>query len=101
MKIAWTILIVSAITDFFIAAGGAYTSAVVAFPGQKFNAEQIVVFLVVGIVASSRTVQQALKSTPEGSAGSMALTTGTKITATSTNETAVKTTAPDPNTKGK
>ena len=74
MKIAWIILLVSALTDFLIAAGGAYTSAVVAFPNQKFNAEQIVLFLVLGIVAASRTVQQGLKGTPEGKAGAEVLT---------------------------
>ena len=97
MKIAWTILLVSALTDFMIAGGGAYTSAIVAFPDQKFNKEQVILFIVLGLIASSRTIQQGLKSTPEGSAGSMALTAGTKITATSTNETAIKTQAPDPN----
>ena len=74
MKIAWTVLLISALTDFLIAAGGAYTSAVVAFPMQKFNGEQIVLFLVLGLVAASRTVQQGLKGTPEGAAGSVALT---------------------------
>lgn len=97
MKIAWTILLVSALTDFMIAGGGAYTSAIVAFPDQKFNKEQVILFIVLGIMAASRTVQQGLKTTPEGAAGSMALTTGTKITATSTNQTAIKSEAPDPN----
>lgn len=97
IKIAWTIVLVSALTDFMIAGGGAYTSAVVAYPEQHFNKEQVILVLVLGLMAAARTVQQALKSTPEGSAGSMALTTGAKIMATSTNETAVKTTAPDPN----
>lgn len=102
MKIAWTILIVSAITDFFIAAGGAYASAIVAFPDQKFNKEQVILFLVLGIIAASRTVQQALKSTPEGSAGAVALTTSvtsTKATVLSTTDT--KTEVPDPNAKEK
>jgi hypothetical protein len=102
MKIAWIIVLVSAFTDFIIAGGGAYTSAVVAFPAQKFNGEQVALFLILGLIAAARTVQAALKATPEGAAGSMALTAETKITAKSTNETAVKSeVVPDPNVKEK
>lgn len=97
-RIAWTIVLVSALTDFLIAGGGAYTSAVVAFPEQKFNKEQVILFLILGLVAASRTVQQALKATPEGSAGSAALTNG--VTASKTTivgTTEVKTeTKPEP-----
>ena len=100
MKIAWTILLVSALTDFLIAGGGAYTSAVVAFPEQHFNKEQVILFLVLGLVAASRTVQQGLKTTPEGAAGPVALTNGvtaSKTVVVSTAET--KTEVPDPNLK--
>jgi hypothetical protein len=97
MRVAWTVLLVSAFTDFLIAGGGAYVSAVVAYPEQKFNKEQVFLFLVVGTVAAARTIQQALKSTPEGTAGSVALTSGvtaSKTTITGTTET--KTEAPPP-----
>jgi len=98
MKIAWTILLVSALTDFMIAGGGAYTSAIVAFPDQKFNKEQVILFLVLGLIAASRTIQQGLKTTPEGSAGSAALTTPVTDTKTTiTSATMTKTEAPDPN----
>ena len=100
MKIAWTILLISALTDFVIAAGGAYTSAIVAFPMQKFDAEQIILFSVLGLIAASRTIQQGLKTTPEGAAGSAALTNGvtaSKTTIVGTTET--KTEVPDPKTK--
>lgn len=102
MKIAWTIVLVSALTDFLIAGGGAYTSAIVAFPDQEFNKEQVILFLVLGLIAASRTVQSALKATPEGSAGSVALTSGitaSKTTIVGTTET--KTEAPDPKVKEK
>lgn len=75
MKIAWTIVLVSALTDFMIAGGGAYTSAVVAYPNQRFNSEQWELVLVLGLMAAARTVQNALKATQEGKAGADALTT--------------------------
>lgn len=83
-------MLISALTDFLITGGGAYASAVVAFPNQKFNTEQIVLFLILGVIAAARTVQQCLKVTPEGAAGPAALTspiTVSKTTIVGTSET--------------
>ncbi len=94
MKIAWAVLGIRATTDFLIAAGGAYTSAVVAFPEQKFNKEQVVLFFVLGLVAAARTVQHALETTPEGSAGPVALTGSTTVAQRTVTDTATTKTEP-------
>ena len=100
MKIAWSIALISAFTDFLIAAGGAYTSAVVAFPNQKFDGEQWELCLVLGVIAFARRIQHILEQTPEGAAASVALTSGVTVSKTTmVGTTETKTEAPDPNAK--
>lgn len=65
MKSAWLILIISALTDFAITAGTAF----LAMPSDMPMADrQIYTILVGGFIAFARTIQQALKSTPETAA---------------------------------
>lgn len=67
MKTEWAILIISALTDLIINTGTAITSAMVATGSAQIpNDAVIVLSLVGGIVAAARTIQQALKATPEG-----------------------------------
>jgi ribosomal protein L10 len=66
MKLAWLTLIITALTDGIITAGTALTTAMVssgaaALPGKAV----VLVALLGGLVAMARTVQQALKATPE------------------------------------
>lgn len=65
MKIEWYKLLVSAFTDFVIVSGTAY----IALPSDvMLGNRQIMVMLIGGFVAASRTIQQALKNTPESTA---------------------------------
>lgn len=69
MKVAWTILLISALTDCLVTAATALTSAMVA-TGKAEMPNKAVLFLGLlgGIVAAGRTIQQALKTTPETAA---------------------------------
>lgn len=61
MRIAWTILVISALTDALVAAGGALATASVEtswVPGGG----AILVASITGLVAGARTIQQALKT---------------------------------------
>jgi hypothetical protein len=63
----WLALTITAITDFIINAGTALTAAMVATgDAQMPNVAVTVLAIISGIVAGARTVQQALKMTPEG-----------------------------------
>ena len=67
MKSEWVALVISALTDFIISAGTALTSAMVATGEAHVPSEAVLILaLVGGLVAGARTIQQALKSTPEG-----------------------------------
>jgi hypothetical protein len=69
MKIAWVILLVSAFTDFIITAGTGLTTAMMATGNAALPNKATILFMLLGgVVAASRTIQQALKSTPETSA---------------------------------
>lgn len=69
MKIAWLILIISAFTDFVITAATALASAMVATGSAEFPNSAVVLLAVLGgLVSGARTIQQALKVTPEQSA---------------------------------
>jgi len=66
MKIAWTILLISAITDMIITAGTAITSAMVATGSAEIPSHAVLLLAVIGgLVAAARTIQQALKSSAE------------------------------------
>jgi len=70
MKIEWTILLISAFTDMIITAGTALTTAMVATGSAQSPGTAVLILAIVGgLVAGARTVQQALKITPETSAG--------------------------------
>lgn len=61
MRIAWTILLISALTDGLVAAGGAIAAASTEtswVPGKG----AMVVAILTGVVAGARTIQQALKT---------------------------------------
>jgi len=65
MKTAWIILLVSALTDFFITAAtgvatGMAMGAKVGFPTPPV----LVLAIIGGGIQAARTIQQALKSTP-------------------------------------
>jgi hypothetical protein len=61
----WITLIVSAITDFVISAGGALTTAMVATTSQTLPSTATIVFSVVtGLVAAARGTQKLLTPTP-------------------------------------
>jgi hypothetical protein len=69
MRIEWVILIISAITDAVITGGTALTTAMVA--AREMALPSPAVWLLVsigGLVSAARTIQQALKQTPESSA---------------------------------
>ena len=69
MKIAWLILLISAFTDFVITAGTALTTAMVAQGTAQMPSAAILLLAVIGgLVSGARTVQQALKATPEQTA---------------------------------
>ena len=69
MKIAWVIVLISALTDFVITGATAITSAMVASGNSELPSKAVLVLAVLGgIVSAARTVQQALKATPEISA---------------------------------
>src|SRR5438309_1950744 len=65
MKVAWTILLISVVTDFVIAFGTALSAAmvvnqVVGMPSTP----AVLISALGGLMVASRTIQQALKSTP-------------------------------------
>jgi Flp pilus assembly pilin Flp len=63
MKIAWTILLVSAMTDFVITVGTALSSAMLATGDAALPSISVIALAVIGgVVAAARTVQQALKA---------------------------------------
>ncbi len=69
MKIAWLVLIISAFTDFIITTGTAITSAMVGtMSAQLPNKGVMLLAITGGVVSAARTIQQALKSTPETTA---------------------------------
>lgn len=82
MKIQWTIVLISALTDFMIVMGGCLSGAMIAV-GTTVMPSQAVFLLgfILGAVAAARTIQQALKITPDISA---ALVGAPSITSTST-----------------
>jgi hypothetical protein len=66
VKSEWVALIITALTDLIISAGTALMSAMVATGSAQIpNDAVIVLALLGGIVAGARTMQQALKTTPE------------------------------------
>lgn len=63
MKIAWIILIVSALTDFVITVGTSITTAMVATGSAQFPSDAVVLLACLGGgVSAARTIQQALKT---------------------------------------
>ena len=67
MRTEWAILIISALTDLIISTGTALSAAMVATGEARLpNDAVIILSLVGGLVAAARTIQQALKATPEG-----------------------------------
>ena len=70
MKIQWTILIITAITDLIIAGGGALSAAMVATGSTTMPNDAAVLFAIIsGLIIAARTVQQKLATTPEAVAG--------------------------------
>ena len=69
MKKAWTVLIISSLTDFVINAGTGLGTAMVATGKAEIPSNAVLLLcLMGGLVQAARTIQQALKSTPETSA---------------------------------
>lgn len=69
MKIAWVIVIVSALTDFVITLATGLTAAMLATGSATMpNKATWLICVLGGAVQGARTVQQALKATPETSA---------------------------------
>lgn len=69
MKTAWVILIVSALTDFTITVSASLTASMLATRVAELpNQSAMLLALLGGLVSASRTIQQALKATPETSA---------------------------------
>lgn len=62
VKRAWFILLVSAATDFSITAGTSWMA--LSGSNMPITRESVITVLAGGIIAFSRTIQQALKSTP-------------------------------------
>ncbi len=59
-------LIISAFTDFVITAATAVTSAMVSTGSADFPSKAVTLLAVLGgLVSAARTIQQALKQTPE------------------------------------
>ncbi len=79
MKKAWTVLLISAVTDFAITAGTAWMA--LSGSDKPVTRNQVITVLVGGGIALARTIQQALKATPETSA---ALMGDASVVATST-----------------
>jgi len=66
MKTAWTILAVSAFTDFIISFGTALSAAMLAADKAQIpDWPALIIALIGGAVASARTIQQALKASVE------------------------------------
>ena len=64
LKIAWLVLIVSALTDFIITAGTSLMSVMVATGSPQMPEPAVWVIVTAGgLVAAARTIQQALKQT--------------------------------------
>lgn len=69
MKSAWIILIISAFTDFIINAGTSLMAAMVATGSASIPSRAVLLLAILGgVVSMSRTIQQALKATPETAA---------------------------------
>ena len=69
MRTAWAILLISAFTDFIINAGTSITAAMVATGSAALPDKAVIILAAIGgVVAASRTIQQALKTTPETAA---------------------------------
>ena len=69
MKSAWIILVISALTDFGIVVAAGLVSAMMATGQATMPNQSIVVLnLLIGLGAFLRTIQQALKNTPETAA---------------------------------
>ncbi len=82
MKTAWIILIISAFTDFTITVATGLSTAMVATGNTSLPSKATVLLcLLGGAIAMARTIQQALKATPETAA---ALKGDTSVVATST-----------------
>lgn len=69
MKTSWAILIISALTDCLIVVVNGLTSAMMATGVAAIpNRAVIMVNVLLGLAALARTIQQALKATPDTSA---------------------------------
>jgi hypothetical protein len=69
MKIEWIILLISALTDAVITGGTGLTTAMVATKEVTMPSNPVWLLAAVGgLVSAARTIQQALKQTPESSA---------------------------------
>lgn len=69
MKIAWLILSISALTDFVITAATALNTAMIATGSAQWPSKAVVLLAILGgLVSAGRTIQQALKATPEQTA---------------------------------
>ncbi len=84
MKRAWIVLLISAMTDALLLVTGGVSSAMAATGVVSMPSKPVVVInLLFGAAAFFRTIQQALKATPETSA---ALTGGTSVVDTHVRE---------------
>lgn len=69
MKMAWIVLLISATTDFFITAATSVMTAMTATGSASLpNKATILICVLGGGIAMMRTIQQALKATPETAA---------------------------------
>jgi len=66
VKIAWIVLLISALTDFVINTGTALSAAMMATGTAAIpNQDVILLAIVGGCIQAARTIQQALKTTPD------------------------------------
>lgn len=69
MKVAWAVLLISAFTDFVITAGGSIVTAITTMTTPDWPPRYVfLIAIMLGLVAAARTIQQALKATPETTA---------------------------------
>ena len=69
MKFAWIVLIISGLTDALIVIVNGLTSAMVSTSAVAMPSRPVILInILFGVAALARTVQQALKATPETSA---------------------------------
>lgn len=69
MKSEWSVLLISAVTDMIINMGTALAAAMIATGSAQMPSRAVLLLSAIGgLVAGARTIQQALKATPQAAA---------------------------------